>query len=132
MASWHRPVIHHRSGEAVAVGRARSSSRAPKYAFRTAERRPDPGRVRAPGRWRRRSSTPCRPARKAIVLDAGWFASRWGVIARTYGIEVVTLPTPWGRPVDPDAVAAALADHPDAHAVCGTLSETSTGDRPPD
>ena len=63
----------------------------------------------------------------AIVLDAGWFASRWGVIARTFGIEVVTVATEWGRPVDPDAVAAALAAHPEAAAVFGTLSETSTG-----
>ncbi len=64
---------------------------------------------------------------RAIVLDAGWFASRWGVIARTFGVEVVTLRTEWGRPVDPDQVAEALAEHPDAAAVFGTLSETSTG-----
>ncbi len=64
---------------------------------------------------------------KAIVLDAGWFASRWGVLARTFGIEVVTLRTEWGQPVDPDAVAEALSQHPDASAVFGTLSETSTG-----
>ena len=64
---------------------------------------------------------------QAIVLDAGWFASRWGVIARTFGIEVVTVPTEWGQPVDPDHVARALAEHPAAIAVFGTLSETSTG-----
>ena len=64
---------------------------------------------------------------KAIVLDAGWFASRWGVIARTFGIEVVTVATEWGQPVDPARVAQALADHPDAVVVLGTLSETSTG-----
>ena len=64
---------------------------------------------------------------KAIVLDAGWFASRWGVIARTFGIEVVTVATDWGHAVDPDDVRQALADHPDAVTVFGTLSETSTG-----
>ncbi len=64
---------------------------------------------------------------KALVLDAGWFASRWGVICRAYGIEAVTLTTEWGRPVDPDRVANALREHPDAVAVFGTLSETSTG-----
>ena len=64
---------------------------------------------------------------KAIVLDAGWFASRWGVIARTFGIEVVSVRTEWGRAVDPDQVAQALAEHLDAVAVFGTLSETSTG-----
>ncbi|WP_435015560.1 pyridoxal-phosphate-dependent aminotransferase family protein [Tundrisphaera sp. TA3] len=64
---------------------------------------------------------------KAIVLDAGWFASRWGTISRTFGVEVVTIATEWGRAVDPDAVARALQEHPDARAVFGTLSETSTG-----
>ena len=64
---------------------------------------------------------------KAIVLDAGWFASRWGVIAQTFEVEVVTIKTEWGQPVDPLAVEQALTDHPDAVAVFGTLSETSTG-----
>ncbi len=64
---------------------------------------------------------------KAIVLDAGWFASRWGVIARTFEIEVITVRTEWGQPVDPDQVEQALTDHPDVAAVFGTLSETSTG-----
>ena len=64
---------------------------------------------------------------KAIVLDAGWFASRWGVIARSFGIEVVAVQTEWGQPVDPARVEQALVDHPDAVAVFGTLSETSTG-----
>ncbi len=65
--------------------------------------------------------------RKAIVLDAGWFASRWAVLCRTFGIAPVVLETEWGRPVDPEAVANALREHPDAEAVFGTLSETSTG-----
>ena len=37
------------------------------------------------------------------------------------------LDTEWGQPVDPDQVAQALDQNPDAVAVLGTLSETSTG-----
>ena len=64
---------------------------------------------------------------KAIVLDAGWFASRWGVLCKTFGIEPIVVATEWGQPVDPAPVANALREHPDAVAVFGTLSETSTG-----
>jgi len=49
------------------------------------------------------------------------------VLCRTFGIEPVVLETEWGRPVDPEPVANALREHPDAVAVFGTLSETSTG-----
>jgi aspartate aminotransferase-like enzyme len=34
---------------------------------------------------------------------------------------------PWGQSVQPEQLARALKDHPDATAVCCTLSETSTG-----
>jgi aspartate aminotransferase-like enzyme len=64
---------------------------------------------------------------KALVLDAGHFANRWAVIARTFGIEPVCLETEWGRAVDPRRVENALKAHPDVAAVFGTLSETSTG-----
>lgn len=64
---------------------------------------------------------------KALVLNAGWFALRWAKICQAFGINAVTIDTPWGQPVDPDAVARALKQHPDTAAVFGTLSETSTG-----
>src|SRR5439155_22262301 len=64
---------------------------------------------------------------KALVLNAGHFAQRWVGICKAFGIHAVSLETPWGQPVDPDPVAAALRQHPDAVAVLGTLSETSTG-----
>lgn len=64
---------------------------------------------------------------KALVLNAGHFAARWANICKVYGVNVVTVDTEWGQPVDPDKVAAALKEHPDAVAVFGTLSETSTG-----
>lgn len=64
---------------------------------------------------------------KAIVLNAGWFALRWAKICQAYGIQAVTIDTEWGHPVDPQRVENALKEHPDAAAVFGTLSETSTG-----
>ncbi len=64
---------------------------------------------------------------KALVLNAGHFAARWGAICKAYGVNAVMLDTEWGKPVDPDQVAEALKQHPDAVAVLGTLSETSTG-----
>jgi len=64
---------------------------------------------------------------KAIVLDAGRFAQRWGEICQAYGIEVVRHQVEWGQAVPPEDVAALLARHPDAAAVFGTLMESSTG-----
>ncbi len=64
---------------------------------------------------------------KALVLNAGWFAQRWGKICKAYGINAIMLETEWGQPVDPVRVANALAEHPDTACVMGTLSETSTG-----
>ncbi len=119
-----QPLIHHRSDQAkrwndeVVAGL--------KYVFQTEH---DVLILTASGTGAMEAAVVnCVPAGgKAIVLDAGWFASRWGVIARTFGIEVVSVRTEWGQPVDPDQVAQALAEHPDAAAVFGTLSETSTG-----
>ena len=67
------------------------------------------------------------PGGKALVLNAGYFAARWGNICKAYGINAVTLDTEWGQPVDPEQVAEALRQHPDTVCVMGTLSETSTG-----
>ncbi|MEA1950123.1 MAG: alanine--glyoxylate aminotransferase family protein [Planctomycetota bacterium] len=64
---------------------------------------------------------------KAIVLDSGKFAQRWGDICEAYGITVVRHKVPWGKSFEADKVAHLLAAHPDAAAVYATLSETSTG-----
>jgi len=64
---------------------------------------------------------------KALVLNAGWFAQRWGKVCKAYGINAIMLDTEWGQPVDPARVANALSEHPDTACVMGTLSETSTG-----
>ncbi len=64
---------------------------------------------------------------KAIVLNAGVFAERWGHIARAHGIEVVEHKVEWGQAVDPQDVKQLLDQHSDAVAVFGTLMESSTG-----
>jgi aspartate aminotransferase-like enzyme len=67
------------------------------------------------------------PGGKALVLNAGHFAARWGGICKAFGINAVMLDTEWGQPVDPAQVEDALRQHPDTVCVMGTLSETSTG-----
>jgi aspartate aminotransferase-like enzyme len=67
------------------------------------------------------------PGGKAICLIAGRFGERWRSIAKAYGIEPVAVTVAPGQVVSPEQLARALHDHPDAVAVCCTLSETSTG-----
>src|SRR5437763_7181319 len=64
---------------------------------------------------------------KAICLIAGRFGERWKSLSKAFGIEAVNVTVPYGQAVTPEQLARALADHPDATAVCCTLSETSTG-----
>ena len=119
-----RPVIHHRSSEAVAV--VAEVVDGLKYAFRT---RNDVLILASSGTGSMEAAVvnTVPAGARAIVLDAGWFSSRWAALCRTFGIEPIVLATEWGRPVEPESVATALKEHPDAVAVFGTLSETSTG-----
>lgn len=119
-----RPVIHHRSAEAKqviveAVGGL-------KEVFQTKN---DVMILTASGTGAMEAAAVNTVPRggKAIVLNAGWFALRWAKICQAYGINAITLDTEWGQPADPQQVANALKEHPDAVAVMGTLSETSTG-----
>jgi aspartate aminotransferase-like enzyme len=67
------------------------------------------------------------PGAKVICLSAGRFGERWRHLVTTYGGEPVSVTAPQGKAVEPAQLAEALARHPDAVAVCATLSETSTG-----
>ncbi|MCS6849716.1 MAG: alanine--glyoxylate aminotransferase family protein [Gemmataceae bacterium] len=67
------------------------------------------------------------PGKKAICLIAGRFGERWRGLCKAFGIEPIAVTVPYGEAVAPEQLAKALADHPDAVAVCCTLSETSTG-----
>jgi aspartate aminotransferase-like enzyme len=67
------------------------------------------------------------PGSKAIGLISGRFGERWRSLCKAFGVEVVSVTVPHGQAVQPGQLEQALADHPDAAAVCTTLSETSTG-----
>jgi len=67
------------------------------------------------------------PGGKVICLIAGRFGERWRNLAKVYGAEPISITVPQGQAVQPEQLAQALAQHPDAVAVCCTLSETSTG-----
>jgi serine---pyruvate transaminase len=67
------------------------------------------------------------PGSKAICLIAGRFGERFRNICKAFGVETVPVTVPYGQAVQPEQLAAALKQHPDAAAVCATLSETSTG-----
>jgi aspartate aminotransferase-like enzyme len=67
------------------------------------------------------------PGSKAICLTAGRFGERWRNLCKVFGAEPISVTAPQGQAVTPEQLAQALAQHPDAVAVCSTLSETSTG-----
>src|SRR5438445_5149066 len=69
----------------------------------------------------------CPQGSKAICLIAGRFGERWRSICKAFGVEAISVTVPYGQTVQPEQLAQALKDHPDAVAVCSTLSETSTG-----
>lgn len=66
--------------------------------------------------------------RRVLVTICGAFSERWATIAESLGLEVDRLEVPWGKAIDP----AALADHLGQRrrhydAVTLTHNETSTG-----
>jgi aspartate aminotransferase-like enzyme len=64
---------------------------------------------------------------EAVVVDAGKFGERWGKLAKSYGVDAVTLQVEWGSAVDPAQVERALREHPAAKAVFVQANESSTG-----
>ena len=68
-----------------------------------------------------------RPGEKILVASCGNFGNRFAAIAKDEGADPVHLEGEWGWPIDPDGVAAALAEHPEIEVVFVTQSETSTG-----
>jgi serine---pyruvate transaminase len=67
------------------------------------------------------------PGDVVLVAQFGRFGQRWAEIARAYGATVQEHATEWGERPDPEAIAAFVAEHPDAVALFTTHSETSTG-----
>src|SRR5918997_1242216 len=97
-----RPVIHHRSDEAKQVFKEVASGL--KTVFQT---RNDVMILTASGTGAMEAAAVNTVPRggKALVLNAGHFAARWGDICKAFGIDAVMLDTEWGRPVDPSRVA---------------------------
>jgi len=66
------------------------------------------------------------PGDHVVIVNAGKFGQRWIEICRTFGLRVTPVDVEWGRSVESEAVARALARSPDARAVLVQASETST------
>jgi aspartate aminotransferase-like enzyme len=64
---------------------------------------------------------------QAVVVRGGKFGERWAEICEAYGVRVLPVDVPYGKSVNPAAVAAALKSEPAVKAVFATHSETSTG-----
>ncbi|MDZ7702165.1 MAG: alanine--glyoxylate aminotransferase family protein [Halobacteriales archaeon] len=71
------------------------------------------------------------PGETFLAPTNGYFGDRMAEMARRAGGEIARVDAPWGEPLEPDVVEAALAEHdPD---VFGFVhAETSTGVRQPD
>jgi aspartate aminotransferase-like enzyme len=69
------------------------------------------------------------PGDRVLVIHNGKFGERWALVSKAFGLDVVEVTAPWGQPINPDDVQAALtADS--AKAIKGVIithSETSTG-----
>ncbi len=69
------------------------------------------------------------PGDTVLVARNGVFGARMLENVRRIGGEPVVVDAPWGQPVDADAVAAALEEHPATKVVAFVHAETSTGVR---
>ncbi len=67
------------------------------------------------------------PGKKVICLISGRWGERWRNLCKAFGFEAVSVTVPYGKAVAPSQLEQALREHPDAAAVCATLSETATG-----
>jgi aspartate aminotransferase-like enzyme len=69
------------------------------------------------------------PGDRVLVIHNGKFGERWVLVSKAFGLDVVEVTAPWGQPINPADVQAALtADS--AKAIKGVIithSETSTG-----
>jgi aspartate aminotransferase-like enzyme len=119
-----QPIVHHRSPEFEQVfARCREGLA---WLFQTKQ---DVIQLAASGTGAMEASVAnfLRRGDEAIVIDAGKFGERWGKLAKSYGVNAVTLKVEWGSAVDPGAVKAALEEHPNAKAVFVQANESSTG-----
>ncbi len=67
------------------------------------------------------------PGETVLVVEGGKFGQRWKEIALTHGLDVVSLPVPWGQAVNPEDIEQSLQTQPHIKGVLVQASETSTG-----
>jgi aspartate aminotransferase-like enzyme len=69
------------------------------------------------------------PGDRVLVIHNGKFGERWVLVSKAFGLDVAEVTAPWGQPINPGDVQAALtADSAKAiKGVIVTHSETSTG-----
>ena len=67
------------------------------------------------------------PGDTAVICCNGFFGDRWADIAQRCGAETFVVETPWGKPVDVQALSDELEKHPKVKAVGVVHAETSTG-----
>jgi aspartate aminotransferase-like enzyme len=66
------------------------------------------------------------PGERMLVGTAGKFGERWLGLAKAYGIEAVTVESPYGQPVNIEAMKQKLANEGPFRAVYIQATETST------
>jgi len=66
------------------------------------------------------------PGERVLVGTAGKFGERWLGLAKAYGIEAVTVESPYGQPVNIEAMKQKLANEGPFRAVYIQATETST------
>jgi aspartate aminotransferase-like enzyme len=67
------------------------------------------------------------PGDRVIVCSAGKFGERWVEMVKAYGLQAIVLEAPYGKAVQPETLAQALAANPEVKGVFVQASETSTG-----
>src|SRR2546429_5699703 len=66
------------------------------------------------------------PGDEVVVVNGGKFGERWTKICQAYGLTVREVVVEWGCAVRPEAVQAALDEHPGVRALLVQASEAST------
>lgn len=67
------------------------------------------------------------PGDPILAVVNGDFGDRFARVAGRLGLDVRRVDIPWGEPVLPDQLRAALETHPDVRAIALVHNETSTG-----
>jgi aspartate aminotransferase-like enzyme len=118
-----QPVIHHRTPQFSALfAEVRAGLRA---LFQTRE---DVLMLAASGTGAMEAAvTNCFAAgEEVLVVNGGKFGERWLKLCDAFGVKPIELRVEWGAAVRPEAVEAALREHPNARGVLVQASETST------